>query len=183
MKATTLNSRIKKNLTTKTGSIYSKFSDVIYLIENPTTTIKPILWKRSGGWTTLKDHSNNLINGLNLIGIDFENGNDAPRGGKEGFFVRLTKKGKNQVKDYNLQAKLEVEKIEAEKVQAKILKAEAARKAIYELPANETFEEKWNYTTLKIDSGLSWSNYRASLKASYPDEWEILKTKFKLQQA
>lgn len=183
MKATTLNSRIKKNLTTKTGSIYSKFSDVIYLIEHPENIIRPVSWSRSNKRFNLRDVSSQIIDGLNRIGIDFETGNDAPRGGKEGFFIRLTKKGQNQVKDYNLQAKLDAEKIEAEKVQAKILKAEAARKAISELPANETFEAKWNSTTLKIDSGLSWSNYRASLKASYPDEWEILKTKFKLQQA
>ena len=36
-----------------------------------------------------------------ILGIDYETGNDAPRGGMNGYFVKLTEKGKRQVKDFS----------------------------------------------------------------------------------
>ena len=183
MKATTLNARIAKNLTTKTGSVKSIYQEVIYLLKNPTITIRPVSWSRSGGYMNLRDNSFNLTHGLNLIGIDFETGNDAPRGGKEGFFVKLTKKGQSQVKDFNLQIKLESAKLEAAKVQAQIERYEKAKELIGSLPENAAFEFKWNSTELKIESGFSWSDYRNMLKSTYPSEWQILKAKFRAQQS
>ena len=183
MKATTLNARIEKNLTTKTGSVKSIFTEVIYLLQNPERTLRPVSWSRSGGHMNLRDNSQNIIWGLKLIGIDFEIGNDAPRGGKEGYFVRLTKKGKTQVKDFNEARRLEAERILAAEVQAQIERFEKAKELISSLPANEVFEAKWQSTELKIESGLSWSEYREMLKATYPDEWQVLKAKFRAQQS
>lgn len=183
MKATTLNARIVKSLTTKTGSVKSIYSEVIYLLQNPERTLRPVSWSRSGGHMNLRDNSFNLTHGLNLIGIDFETGNDAPRGGREGYFVRLTKKGQNQVKDFNVQIKLEAERIEAAKVQAQIERTEKAKAFINSLPDNEAFEAKWHSTELCHESGLSWSNYRDMLKSTYPAEWQILKAKFRAQQS
>lgn len=50
---------------------------------------------------SLHDNSANLEWGLHALGIDYETGNDAPRGGKNGYFVKLTAKGRRQVRDYN----------------------------------------------------------------------------------
>ena len=179
----TLAARIEKHLTTKTGAIASKFNDAMYLIENPKQTLRPVSWSRSKGHMNLKDNSANIIWGLNLVGVDFETGNDAPRGGKEGFFVRLTKKGQKQVAFYN---KERIAKIEEAKKQAD--EKAAARKAeltatIAAMPENSQFEAKWNSLELKNASGLSWSAYRESLKSEFPSEWQILKAKFKAQQS
>lgn len=34
-----------------------------------------------------------------VLGLDYERGNDAPRGGREGDFFKLTAKGQRQIKD------------------------------------------------------------------------------------
>jgi len=110
MKAITLQKRIDQNLTTQKGIVRAIYRDVINLIKNPTKTMRPISSGYSKGWSYVSDHSSDLIRGLELIGIDFETGNDAPRGGKSGFFVRLTKKGQYQVKDFNEAIRLEAKK-------------------------------------------------------------------------
>lgn len=178
-----LSERIEKNLTTKKGSIAAMYNDAMYLIENPNKTLRPVSWSRSKGHMNLRDVSANCINGLNLVGIDFETGNDAPRGGKEGFFIRLTEKGKKQVASYN---RKRLQLIEDAKIQA--AKEAEERKAkltaeIEAMPENTQFEYKWNSCELKNASGLSWSAYRGSLKNEFPAEWQILKAKFKIQQS
>ena len=42
----------------------------------------------------------NVKEGLRLIGIDFDEGNDAPRGGLNGNYMVLTSKGKRQSKEW-----------------------------------------------------------------------------------
>lgn len=179
----TLAARIEKNLTTKSGAIAVKFLGVVYLINNPTMTIKPVQWTGTRNHMRLKDNSANIMLGLSLLGIDFETGNNAPRGGKEGFFIRLTKKGQKQVSFYNKEriARIESAKmLEAEKAAAK--KAEITA-TIAAMPENAQFEARWNSHELKNASGLSWSVYRESLKQKFPVEWHILKAKFKAQQS
>lgn len=100
MKKETLQKRIEKNLTTKAGTVSVKFAEVIKLINNPETTLYPVQWHRNGRHMSISDHTANIVEGLHLLGIDFEQGNDAPRGGRNGEFIRLTAKGKQQVKDY-----------------------------------------------------------------------------------
>jgi len=70
----------------------------------------------------------------------------------------------------------------AAKVQAQIERAKKAKEFIASLPGNEVFEAKWNSTELKNESGLSWSSYRDMLKSNYPNEWGILKAKFRAKQ-
>lgn len=179
----TLAARIEKNLTTKSGAIAVKFLGVVDLIINPAKTIRPIQWTGTLRHMRLKDSSDNIILGLRLVGVDFETGNDAPRGGKEGFFIRLTKKGKRQVAFYNKErlARLEAaKKLAAEKADAKKEKITAI---IATMPENAQFEAKWSSRELKNASGLSWSAYRESLKQEFPAEWQILKSKFKAQQS
>ena len=101
MKKETLQARIKKHLYTNGGKLAKKYEDVIVLLNNPERIMRPIYWGYKG--RTLHDGSANLEWGLHILGIDYEAGNDAPRGGKNGYFVKLTSKGRRQVADYNKQ--------------------------------------------------------------------------------
>ena len=101
MKKETLQKRIEKHLYTKGGKLAKKYEDVIVLLNNPERIMRPIYWGYKG--RTLHDGSANLEFGLQALGIDYEAGNDAPRGGKNGYYVKLTSKGRRQVADYNKQ--------------------------------------------------------------------------------
>lgn len=98
MKKETLQKRIEKRLYTKSGHLACKYEEVMDLLLHPEWVRRPVLWVDKG--RTLRDHHANIEEGLRLLGIDFETGNDAPRGGKEGYFIKLTAKGKRQVKDF-----------------------------------------------------------------------------------
>lgn len=99
MKKEILQARIKKHLYTKGGKLARKYEDVITLLNNPERIMRPIYWGYKG--RTLHDNSANLEWGLHALGIDYTTGNDAPRGGKNGYFVKLTAKGRRQVREYN----------------------------------------------------------------------------------
>lgn len=100
MKKETLQKRIEKNLYTKKGTLAAKYCGVIYMITSKNPIVYPCRWHRNGGRYQLEDKSRNYIDGLELLGISYETGNDSPRGGKEGYYIRLTAKGKRQVKNY-----------------------------------------------------------------------------------
>lgn len=100
MKAETLQKRIEKNLFTKAGKLAVKYEEVMELLRNPCQTIHPIHWRVSGRHVYITGNNYNLENGLKLLGIDYETGNDAPRGGMNGYYVRLTAKGKRQVEEF-----------------------------------------------------------------------------------
>ena len=101
MKKETLQKRIEKHLYTKGGKLAKKYEDVLVLLNNPERIMRPIYWGYKG--RTLHDNSANLEWGLHALGIDYEAGNDAPRGGKNGYYVKLTAKGRRQVAEYNKQ--------------------------------------------------------------------------------
>ena len=101
MKKETLQKRIKKHHYTKGGKLAKKYEDVIELLNNPERVMRPIYWGYKG--RTLHDNSANLEWGLYALGIDYTTGNDAPRGGKNGYYVKLTAKGRRQVAGYNKQ--------------------------------------------------------------------------------
>lgn len=96
MKRETLQKRIEKHLYTQKGTLAKKYETVFYLITHPTATIHPIKSTYFG----LQDKSYNIEHGLKLIGIDFETGNDAPRGGRDGYYIKLSKKGREQVSEF-----------------------------------------------------------------------------------
>lgn len=100
MKATTLQSRIEKNLFTKKGTLHSRYINPIGLLKHPDTVARPRKWNRNGSHMTLVDSSHNYVYVLTVLGIDYETGNDAPRCGAEGYYIKLTKKGRNQVRDF-----------------------------------------------------------------------------------
>lgn len=137
----------------------------------------------SKGWSNKRIWSRDVALQLEIIGVKFEQGNNAPRGGACGEFIKITDKvllkqiaeRKERIRLVNLGLQ---KKIEETRLQNYI----EINKKISELPNNEQFEAKWHSLELKQNSGMSWSEYREMLKANCPSEWQILKQKFKLQQ-
>ena len=101
MKAETLQQRIERNLYTKKGQLAKIYRETIELLQHPDRVLHPVQWGNKG--RSLSDHSANIERGLDLIDIDYCTGNDAPRGGRNGYYIRLTPKGKRQVKEYAMQ--------------------------------------------------------------------------------
>lgn len=125
MKANTLQNRIDANLTTKGGAIAKKYANVE----------KVLLGERyhgagySGrGRYTSKANGDHfaVLQGLRLIGVDFVEGNDAPRGGWSGQYVELSPKGKRQVAEWAKIRKAAIAEAEAKK-QADIAAKKARR--------------------------------------------------------
>lgn len=101
MKKETLEKRISANFLTKTGTIKVKYQLVIDLLKNPSRILRPTQWRTPHGrhWS-LSDKSSDIKEGLKILKVDYEEGNDAPRGGITGNYIKLTKKGQRQVKEY-----------------------------------------------------------------------------------
>ena len=98
MKKETLQKRIEDKLYTKSGKLQKKYEDVITILLHPERKFRPCCWTNKG--RSLRDYRMNVTEGLRLISIDFESGNDAPRGGLNGNYIVLTSKGKRQSKEY-----------------------------------------------------------------------------------
>ena len=96
----TLAKRIENKLTKKDGTIKVKYDRVIPFLKHGSKTYLH-QWVRSGRYSNLRDREGSLVEGLNLLGVDYKYSNDAPRGGMEGAYVELTAKGKRQVKFFN----------------------------------------------------------------------------------
>lgn len=114
MKASTLQKRIDSNLRTKGGAIAVRYANVE----------KVLLGERyhgagySGrGRYTSKANGDHfaVIEGLRKIGVDFVEGNDAPRGGWSGQYVELSPKGKRQVAEWAKIRKAAIAEAEAKK--------------------------------------------------------------------
>jgi hypothetical protein len=182
MKASTLENRIaksnNKNGSTPNNRDYEAAMEVISLGFS-----RVGYYTGSGRFT--KASCSNPEKYLNAWGIDFECGNDAPRGGVTGEYVKLTAKGLKQVADYNKVQAERGAKIKAENEAAKA-KFEAEKKAAiqakYENIKNIPFFTKWNDQDLKDASGLSWNAYRNELKVADPQGWAELKAQFKANQ-
>ncbi|MEG1684561.1 MAG: hypothetical protein RR319_01250 [Bacteroides sp.] len=100
MKAATLENRISEKLTTKAGKLIMHYEKVVDLLKNPKTVVHPCRWNRNGSHFTLQSKMHQYIYALSALGIDYELGNDAPNGGQEGNFIKLSKKGLRQVADF-----------------------------------------------------------------------------------
>ena len=95
-------STISKRLATRyTGSkstiAYRIVTDLIngdnktYCIK-PSGLIRPCYTSGSGRYTSNQDYTNDLCAILDLLGIKYQRGNDAPRGGATGQWVKITTK-------------------------------------------------------------------------------------------
>ena len=91
MKAETLQKRIERELYNKAGRPAKKYIDVIYLLEKPKTKLRPVSWSKNSRYFNLNDRSKNIMDGLQKLKLTWESGNDAPRGGKAGFYIVLTR--------------------------------------------------------------------------------------------
>ena len=135
MKATTLEAKIKKFLTTKKGVIKDRYSFYKDFLVQGYWFGKS--WR--GRHISLSDTQYNAaIEICDALGIDYKLGNDAPRGGKEGDFVEITKNGKRQIAEWvkNEKARRTEEKrIKEERKAAK--KAEIDKKVAADLEKME----------------------------------------------
>ena len=98
MKKETLQARIENHLYTKSGKLARIYDEVLELLNNQNRIMRPIYWRGKGD--SLHDSHEALEYGLAIIGIDYETWNDAPRGGMNGYYVKLTAKGKRQVREF-----------------------------------------------------------------------------------
>lgn len=133
MKATTLQARIEKNFTNPRFTLIDKLVRGIPIYKQ---------WSRKNRrYYLITDDYDDAVSICRILKLDYEEGNNAPRGGKDGDFVRLTDKGIKQVADY---AKMRIERekqieIEREK-QAEIARQETEKtKKIYELECVSTY--------------------------------------------
>ncbi len=127
MKANTLQNRIDSNLRTKGGAIAKKYANVEKVLLGE--RYHGAGYSGSGRYTSKAngDHFA-VIEGLRKIGVDFIEGNDAPRGGWSGQYVELSPKGKRQVAEWAKQRRAEIAEAEAKK-QADLAAKKARRVA------------------------------------------------------
>lgn len=97
MKASTLQNRLDKRYTgSKATKAYQMVSDMInqtnktYAVRG--AIIRPCYASGSGRFTSNQDHTSAVVNILNLLGIKYQSGNDAPKGGLTGNFIKILTK-------------------------------------------------------------------------------------------
>lgn len=142
MKKETLAKRIQSKLYTKAGKLAAKYANLDKCLMDGIWHGKT--YSGSGRYCTLSngDHYA-IIEALQLLGIDYETGNDAPRGGGIGDFVALTAKGKRQVKEYAdaKRAERNAELAAAAAKREEERKEREAREAAYALECEATYNE------------------------------------------
>ena len=90
------------NLLTKSGSLRKDVANAIHSSRIIGSKIYPKYYTGSGRYINLKDYSFHIIQILKMKGYKFEQGNDAPRGGKEGDFIKVSKTALKFIKDLTL---------------------------------------------------------------------------------
>lgn len=99
MKAENFAKLILKNCLTKSGTIKTSDFEMLFCISRyPTMTRRTFKWLSNGRY--YKDTFSRDISLLEKLGVAYESGNDAPRGGKEGNYIILSVKGLNRIKPY-----------------------------------------------------------------------------------
>ena len=100
MKKEKLNAKLvkvaKDNLIAKNRVAYKAISDVINGTTNSgcvyKNTIRPVYIQGSGKWTSIADHSSCVCFLLEKLKIKYIAGNDAPMGGRCGYFITIISK-------------------------------------------------------------------------------------------
>ena len=103
MKIETLKKRLEKRYTgSKSQKCYQLVAEIIenfgkeaYYIQmfnKKTMTIRPVKTSGHGRFTSLLDYSGQVEGLLDLLGVKYESGNDAPRGGRTGYFIHILTK-------------------------------------------------------------------------------------------
>lgn len=103
LKTTTMialkNKNFRAEILKKGGSIKSIYKDVIDRTILG-TKIYPKRWTGSGRHIRLVDHWSYCTNLIKGLGYTYQVGNDAPRGGVEGNYIKITKKALNAIKEF-----------------------------------------------------------------------------------
>lgn len=77
---------VSGGFTTKKGHMKAMYEcKLCEIVERE--TLRPVKWHGKG--KNLEDKSSNYLDLLSSLGIAYTTGNDAPRGGKEGYFVKI----------------------------------------------------------------------------------------------
>lgn len=90
MNANTFYKRLQA-LTTKEGKLKARYSQALWkLLNYPKNKIFPRKWVQNGRHSELLDYAASYIEFFNALGLSYTTGNNAPRGGKTGYFILLT---------------------------------------------------------------------------------------------
>jgi hypothetical protein len=74
----------------KNGTLQKKYSEAIEDILFCQGLIHPLKWKRNKGIFTLSDRQKVYMDIACFLGLNPETGNNSPRGGKTGHFIRFS---------------------------------------------------------------------------------------------
>lgn len=96
MKAKTIIKRIDANFLTQKGELKVRYESAVNFVMSGRTVLHGKRWSSRGQSLSTNDNDR-LWELLDLLGVDYVTGNDAPRGGVEGDYIRITKKGQKQV--------------------------------------------------------------------------------------
>ena len=88
---------ISKNLRTKSGAINNRYSHAWENSVKKGNRIYPKSYTGSGNYITLRDYSFQIEEIIKDLGYKFKTGNDAPRGGKQGDFIQVSKTAMNAI--------------------------------------------------------------------------------------
>lgn len=91
MNATTFNSRLEAaGLFTKKGDLNARYSSIIEHLAAGLDRFHPCCWHRNGRRHQLEDKGGNIRRVLEALHLSYIEGNDAPRGGREGDYIEIT---------------------------------------------------------------------------------------------
>jgi hypothetical protein len=79
-----------KNLRTKSGDIKKNYLSAWKSSITTENKIYPKHYRGSGRHITLADYSSYIISMLKDLGYKFTEGNDAPRGGAQGYYIKVS---------------------------------------------------------------------------------------------
>lgn len=94
-----LSKKIQKLVLTKSGKVHTNYFKALSDSRIEGNKIYPKTWGGSGRHISLNDKSFYIRNILNVCGYKINTGNDAPRGGKEGDYFKLSSQAMKVIKD------------------------------------------------------------------------------------
>ena len=77
-------------LFTKKGEIVARYNSIIYALAGGVTRFHCCRWRRNGRRHQLQDESEKIRRVFNALRLPYTEGNDAPRGGREGDYLEIT---------------------------------------------------------------------------------------------
>ena len=102
--ATILKTATKKVILTAKGEVNKHFVNALFCarFDDATKTIYPCKWMKSGRRFACSDKTNTILEALKAQGYKFEQGNDAPKGGLEGNYIKLSAPAYNFLKNFRV---------------------------------------------------------------------------------